>query len=791
MNSFNIQKSLDVSVIIPTNGQRPKMLLRAVNSISNQTVKPSEVIIIVDANITEYQKIIRLINNYNLSKELNIKVIHSGYSYSLGVSFARNLGAKIAKFTYLSFLDDDDTWKPEYLQKIFEDEYNFDIALAGFEKHKNNVIYPEKKPPKEIKIKNFLVANPGLRGSNITIRKDLYERIGGFSLDLPAFNDLDFGIKLSKIKNLKYRRIDDLLVEYHSHSKPRLSTPGCEANVKGIIQFLLKHGNKMSYIEESKFRQRCLKIWHIDIWDFKKLEERWEYAKQNNQINEFFPKILHALETKLYEEILKPKLGIRLIQKKIVNLCNQYESSNKRVKPPLINIAVILTYNPQKSLKELIESINIELNRFQWAKKFLNKDPINIYLYLNVSDIKIINKINHMVKNYNDNRIKIVILNEENEFNEIKSIGESRKYIIQKLIKNGFKPSKENILWFIDEDLRFINLIPYKKKFCLEKVGSIFHRIEFLVKSQNLDGIIGTYTGAPPVPILTTVYTQLKDLKAILLKSEKLLSWEETLEYFKKNIDYYYDLSRYEVNYKPVNFFKFSNNFLSIEKNLFLKDNILNKNVFNKLSWALLNGIPITRPLLNLNDSNLSTAWGIPKDVIVSGGNFLIVSSNLLESNWFYQLQTRDIKSRRSDTSWCVIGQQNGYKIKQLNICLLHNRYPLISYEDIEKFNNNILFKNLLEDALGVAFYEYLIKNGSLLENSSWKYKILKNFKFRIIKINCHLLKMKRIIIDISRILKKKYGIVKFKELPYWLLLKQISKSKIKIKIKKLNLQLN
>ncbi len=769
---------LQVSVIIPTKGDRPQMLSRALDSIINQTKLPSEVIVVVDSNREKYDEIIKIVHKHQIFERIKARVIQNGTSRSQGVSYARNLGVKYAKNIFLSFLDDDDAWKTSYLEKVFMDGVDFDVALVGFEKHKNGNVIPEKKPPKSLKIRSFLVANPGLRGSNITIKKKIYEDIQGFSLDLPAFNDLDFGIKLSSIVNLKYKRIDEYLVEFYSHSKERLSTPGCEANIIGMERFLLKHGNKMTYIEEAKFRKRGQKLWAIDSWTIKKLIRRWVFSKKNDLINQDFPNILHALETLLYEEVINPCYGITKIQKIIETICEDYENANLRKTPPSLNFALILT-NPSISLKELARSLSQELDRSFWALNHLKKNPIKIYIYINSQFKEQVDKLYKVIKKSRDKRIEFIVLNNEDEPYEIQTIGECRKDLMQKLREHRIIPSKDNPIWFLDEDMRFANIFPSNEKWVIRRVGSIFHRLESIINIHKFDAIVSSCTGAPPVPILTTVYRQLRDLKALLLKSKNTLNWSGSMTFIKKYKDYYYDLCRQTIPNKSFNFYPYKQ-FLKVSSfhNLFGRNfDFINLAAINKLIWHLLNGLPITRPVVNVLSDDLSTAWGIPEKAIVSGGNFIVLSNKVLNPGWYNQIEISNIKSRRSDTCWCINSQFYGCKVQKLNLNLLHNRYPLFKYGSNGQFHQDTIIDNLNEDILGVALYETLLSSGPLSENKTWKNNLIKNFDKRIEINKHHLKKVENILSDIKSLLIKQYGLITIKkDIPYWDMLTNIVK---------------
>jgi teichuronic acid biosynthesis glycosyltransferase TuaG len=107
-----------VSVIIPVYN-RPDIILDAVESVQNQTYKNWELIIVDDASTDTTWQVIQ-----DLAKQDNrIRVFRHEKNRSCGAG--RNTGIVHAQGKYLAFLDSDDAWLPEKLEKqvrVFEQE---------------------------------------------------------------------------------------------------------------------------------------------------------------------------------------------------------------------------------------------------------------------------------------------------------------------------------------------------------------------------------------------------------------------------------------------------------------------------------------------------------------------------------------------------------------------------------------------------------------------------------------------------------------------------------------------
>ena len=114
---------MKVSCVIITHN-RVDMLKRAVNSVMNQTYKNIEIFVVDDASSDGTE---------NYGKEL----INKGINYiridakdSKGGNYARNIGINESTGEYVAFLDDDDYWLPEKIEKqvIYAEEHR-DVGM--------------------------------------------------------------------------------------------------------------------------------------------------------------------------------------------------------------------------------------------------------------------------------------------------------------------------------------------------------------------------------------------------------------------------------------------------------------------------------------------------------------------------------------------------------------------------------------------------------------------------------------------------------------------------------------
>lgn len=99
-----------ISIVIPAYNAE-KYVAGTLDSIRNQTYRNFEVIIINDASTDATEEIIKMY----CKKDSRIQN-YSNYSNS-GVAYSRNLGASKANGDWIAFLDSDDMWREDKLQK--------------------------------------------------------------------------------------------------------------------------------------------------------------------------------------------------------------------------------------------------------------------------------------------------------------------------------------------------------------------------------------------------------------------------------------------------------------------------------------------------------------------------------------------------------------------------------------------------------------------------------------------------------------------------------------------------
>lgn len=101
----------------------------SINSVLNQTYSNWELILIDDCS---KDKTLEIVETF-LLKSPNIKIIKNQENF--GAAITRNKGIEASKGDYIAFLDGDDLWKPEKLEKqiTFMLTQNCDVCFCSYE----------------------------------------------------------------------------------------------------------------------------------------------------------------------------------------------------------------------------------------------------------------------------------------------------------------------------------------------------------------------------------------------------------------------------------------------------------------------------------------------------------------------------------------------------------------------------------------------------------------------------------------------------------------------------------
>lgn len=192
-----IETNILVSIIIPVyNGE--KFIADAINCALKQNIENSEIIVIDDCSTDDTLAVLATFNDKIISIP-NIK--NSGASYS------RNQGIKAAKGKYIAFLDADDLWVDNKLQRQLSLlKQHSDIGLSyghahivAFEQASSLNLSDFDNKNSTVAIKSFLdiFTYPYFSTSTIVVLRQLCIDVGLFREDLKTAEDVDFCLKIA------------------------------------------------------------------------------------------------------------------------------------------------------------------------------------------------------------------------------------------------------------------------------------------------------------------------------------------------------------------------------------------------------------------------------------------------------------------------------------------------------------------------------------------------------------------------------------------------------------------
>ncbi len=204
-----------ISVIIPAYNAE-KTILATIKSVVLQSYQDIEIIVIDDGSTDNTVAIISALN------EPKIKL----FSFeNEGLPTARNRGIKHSSGELLSFLDADDIWTADKLEKQFnklqgDQDIGVVYSWTRFIDEENQILYSglglnevlEGDIYPEMLKRNFIRS-----GSNILMRKDLVNKAGYFDPALKSVEDWDYYIRLASLT--KFSCVPEYQILYRKSEK--------------------------------------------------------------------------------------------------------------------------------------------------------------------------------------------------------------------------------------------------------------------------------------------------------------------------------------------------------------------------------------------------------------------------------------------------------------------------------------------------------------------------------------------------------------------------------------------
>jgi glycosyltransferase involved in cell wall biosynthesis len=241
---------MQVTVIIPT-FKRIEYLQRAIASVREQTYQdfsclivndyPPDSVLLADAIASLADPRFQLIN----------------HETSLGGNAARNTGILAGTGEIIAFLDDDDYWLPEKLQKhlaCHQQNPQAGLVFSGVIKQWNNDVLPSKTFKGRLPEGNVRKAMSQGKfcprtTSGVTVRRECFELCGLFDGNLVSFQDWDMWYRIAH--HYDFACIDEALLIFRQHLGDRTSQSR-ERRLQGLNQLISKWQTDFDNVEEFK-----------------------------------------------------------------------------------------------------------------------------------------------------------------------------------------------------------------------------------------------------------------------------------------------------------------------------------------------------------------------------------------------------------------------------------------------------------------------------------------------------------------------------------------------------------
>lgn len=228
-----------VSVIIPTH-RRPVLLKAALQSVLDQTFQDFEIVVVDDASRDNTEEVVRSFGDP--------RIRYLAHQSNWRVAAARNTGVLNSSGEIIAFLDDDDEWLPEKLERqiaVFDRCAPVTGAVyTGFEKidRRTGKVLAVVRPSKRGHILHELRQNCVGTASTVALRRRCIEEVGLFDETIDFGEEYDMWIRTAH--SFDFAFLAEPLVRYSVH-EDRLST-NYDVMIRGLERQIAKHSDFFS-----------------------------------------------------------------------------------------------------------------------------------------------------------------------------------------------------------------------------------------------------------------------------------------------------------------------------------------------------------------------------------------------------------------------------------------------------------------------------------------------------------------------------------------------------------------
>lgn len=261
-----------VSVIIPTYNQA-RFVSATVQSILNQTYKDLETIVVIDGSTDDTKIQLEKFGN-------KIKVVEQERSER---AIARNNGVKHSSGEYIAFVDSDDIWKPNKLEKqipVLEENEETVLVYSACERvdeYGNNIKRAKRQTQgysgkvfEKLLLRNFVVS------ATPVVRREIFEKSEGFITKYVPYEDWELWLRLSAFG--KFIFIDSPLASYRIHPMQTVKLVTAE-KIEQVTSSLLNDSFKLKEVSK-KIQRESLGFANLRFCYWYLQAKKYETAKE-------------------------------------------------------------------------------------------------------------------------------------------------------------------------------------------------------------------------------------------------------------------------------------------------------------------------------------------------------------------------------------------------------------------------------------------------------------------------------------------------------------------------------
>lgn len=244
-----------VSVVIPTH-QRAEYLGDAIRSVLAQTSPVSEIVIVSDVPDPAAAEVCTAIAS---DAAIPVRYVERPAGRP-GASGSRNHGAKLTTGDLIGFLDDDDVWEVEFVERS-----RAALARSGADLAVTWIVEFSDRHEKNghsivdgLRADQVISVNPGITGSNFLVRRQAFWAVDGFDPEMPVRNDTDFFARFLRAGST-YTAVPERLLRQRKHRSGQLTAVN-EARARGTELYMAKHRAYLSAEDRRVLRQLIHRI---------------------------------------------------------------------------------------------------------------------------------------------------------------------------------------------------------------------------------------------------------------------------------------------------------------------------------------------------------------------------------------------------------------------------------------------------------------------------------------------------------------------------------------------------